>query len=196
MSLETNVSGLRGDGSAILGNDASMFARFYKGKRLSKFKSEQAGEPIYIDIDMIEVIQPGEKETVAVEAEQHHKNRFPKQWDAYQQGVELASTGTPLAILFPLEKETVSLLNSMHIYTIQQLANLNDTAITNVPFGRTLKERAAKHIQTHEGGTEFEKLAKQNAALLARLEKLEQAPREKRKYTKRVKEENKDVVSN
>lgn len=191
MSHDFKVLGTRPDGTGILGTDGQALARFFADKRTSLYRADENGEPISVKIDMFELIQPGDKEPTQVEADQDHKRRFPQAWEAYQRGEELKASGDLLEILFPVEKQTVSLLNAHNIFTIQQLANLSDSAMGNFPFGRSLKDKAANYLKTNKGGSEFEKLAKQNEALLARLEALEQknsAPvteRPKRKYTKR-----------
>lgn len=146
-----NVQGWNGD-VAVMGSDKSLVPIFYKGTKHNAFKSQQQGVPVYDQIDMLKVYHPGEPMNVpdrpVVESD---KFRFRAQWEAYEKGVGQKVSGTPLSSLFPHKPEIVKTLEVIHITTIQQLANLSDTAVQNVMFGLNLKQEAQKFLDAHDG---------------------------------------------
>ncbi len=122
--MDFNPQSYAPDGTAIFAKDDQLLVKFYRHPELSQVKSKASGLPVYDDVDMISVIQPGEKDPVQVMASDMHKRRFPKQWEAYKAGVELASSGTPLDHLFPSEPGIILTLKNFNVFTVQQLANL------------------------------------------------------------------------
>lgn len=173
--MEFSPQGYAPDGTAIFGKDDQSMVKFFRHPRLGKFASTEAGMPVYDNVEMVEVIQPGEKEGTKVVATEWHRRRFPRQYEAYKQGVEMSETGTPLDHLFPAEPSTIQTLKGFHVFTIQQLAGLTDTAIGNLPMGRQLVDRAKAYLSSAQGGSEFHRLTKENDALRLRLEALEAA---------------------
>lgn len=157
------------DGIALFGKDEQSMVRFFKHPQLSKIQSEERGLPVYHDVDMIEVMQPGEKESVQVLATEWHKRRFPKQWQAFQEGIDQTMTGTPLDHLFPAEPGTILTLKSFQIHTVQQLAALSDTGINNIPMGRQMVDRAKQYLGSAEHGTEYHAMQKRIADLESKL---------------------------
>lgn len=146
--MDFNPQSYSPDGTAVFATDNQLLVKFFRHPEISQIKSKEANLPIYDDVDMISVIQPGEKEEIKVLATEFHKRRFPKQWEAYKSGQELAQSGTPLDHLFSAEPGTILNLKQFNIFTVQQLANITDSAIANIPMGRTLQERARAYLQT------------------------------------------------
>jgi len=156
--MEFNPQGYTPDGVAVFGSDQSLLVKFYRHAELSQHKSKAEGRPIYDDVEMVSVIQPGEKEEVKVAANEFHRRRFPKQYEAFKNGLEQAQTGTPLDLLFPAEPSTILALKSANVFTVEQLANISDTAMNGIPMGRTLCDRAKKYLQTASGGQGFHQM--------------------------------------
>lgn len=150
--------------------------RFFKHPMISKIQSEEKGLPVYVDVDMIEVMQPGEKESVQVLANEFHRRRFPKQWQAFQDGIEQTATGTPLDHLFPSEPGMILTLKSFNIHTVQQLAALTDTGINNIPMGRQVVDRAKQYLGSAEHGSEYHAMQKRIADLEAKLAEQAEQP--------------------
>lgn len=148
--LETSPGGV-----AVFAKDDQLLVKFFRHAELSQFKSKAAKMPIYDEVDMVSVIYPGEKEEIKVLADDFHKQRFPRQWDAYQKGIEQRASGTPLEMLFPDQPVTILSLKTFHIHTIQQLAMISDTAMNNIPMGRTLSDKAKAYLSSAMGGQNF-----------------------------------------
>jgi len=153
--MEMNPQSYTPDGVAVFATDNQLLVKFFKHAELSHHKSKQSGMPIYDNVDMVSVINPGEKEEVKVVADEFHKRRFPKQWEAYKAGMDQEQSGTPLDHLFPNEPGTILTLKTFHVYTIQQLAAISDTAMGQLPMGRTLSDKAKAYLSSASSGQNF-----------------------------------------
>lgn len=184
VSGDSGITGIGANGVAQFGRDDSLLVEFYRGKRHNGAKSREAGTPIFDPVDMVRIVQPGEKDVMEYEADKGtppYKFRFPRQWAAYQQGIEQRKAGTPLDLVFPDQPDVVATLNAMHIYNAQQLAGITDTAIGNIPMGRSLVKTAKQFLGQATGSAEFHALKNENVTLssdlraaLARIEALEE----------------------
>lgn len=169
MSLDFNPQGYTQAGEAVFGTDQNLLAKFFVHPEISVFKSREAGTAIYDDVVMVEVIQPGEKEPIRQMATAWHKQRFAKQWGNFQKGIESVVSGTPLEMLMPGEPSMILNLKGLNVHTVQQLANLHDTAIGNIPMGRDLVNRAKAYLGTAAQGADYHAMQKQIEALTAQL---------------------------
>ncbi len=180
MSLDFNPQTYSPDGTAIFGSDAQLLVKFFIHPELSVYQSKERGVPVYNDIEMIEVFQPGEKESVKQLVTDFHRHRFPKQYENFKKGVEQVGSGTPLDLLFPSEPGMILTLKSFNIFSIQQLAALSDHAISSLPMGgRQLVERAKTYLATAQTGADMhqmEVMQKQIAELQAQLAATKEAP--------------------
>lgn len=170
--MEFNPTAYTPDGVALFGDDSKLLVKFFVHPELSQIRSKKEGRPVHDDVVMVSVIQPGEKEEVKVLANDWHKARFPKQWEAFEKGHAQTISGTRLEFLFPGEPSTILMLNGFNVFTVEQLAGLSDTGMNNVPRGRSLAERAQKYLQTAGSGSSFhqmEDMQKQIEELKAQL---------------------------
>lgn len=153
--LGYNPQGYSIDGTAVFATDQQLLVKFFNHPQISKHKSDKAGIPVFEDVEMVSVIQPGEKEEIKQLATDFHKRRFPKQYENFRAGIEQTAGGTPLDMLFPSEPSTVLTLKQFHIFTVQQLSLITDSAMTQLPFGRTLVDRARAYLSQAGGGQNF-----------------------------------------
>jgi hypothetical protein len=153
------VRGYDGD-IALMGTDKDIIAIFHKGTKLNEVKSREHGTPFYDSLDFLKVIHPGEPLNVYDQpVRQQDKFRFRQQWERYQAtGESGAASGTPLAVLFPYKPELVATLGGMHITTVEQLADLSDTAKQNIMFGLNLSEKAKQYLAVAGKGKEYHQL--------------------------------------
>lgn len=169
------------DGRVAYGDDSRLAVRFFRGKEIHGIQSQEEGRPIYTGVDMVAIRQPGERDEYHGIATPEHKMRFPKQWEAYQNGQEHIPDGTPLAVLYPNQPETVENLRFLKIYTVEQLAGLQEAAIGRIGLGgRDHVTRAQKFMQAATGyqaanrmNKEMTDLKDENDLLKQRLEALE-----------------------
>jgi len=156
--MDFNYQAIAPDGTAIFANDSQLLVKFSIHSELSQHKSKLAGAPVYDDIEIVTIMNPGEKEPTIVQADEFHKRRFPRQYEAFKKGIENQQGGTPLDLLFPAAPSTVKQLKAFHIFTVQQLATISDSAMAQIPMGRTLSDRAKEYLKNAGSGQSFHAL--------------------------------------
>lgn len=165
--MDFNYQTIAPDGTAIFANDSQLLVKFSIHSELSQHKSKLAGAPVYDDVEIVTILNPGEKEPVIVAADEFHKRRFPKQYEAFKKGIENQQGGTPLDMLFPASPSTVKQLKAFHIFTIQQLASISDSAMAQIPMGRSLSDRAKEYVRNAGNGQAFHAMEAMKAELEA-----------------------------
>lgn len=103
-----------------------------------------------------------------------HLQRFPKEWAAYKEGRDQATGGTSLDTVTWIDADTAEMLRSNRIFTVEQLAGLHDSAIEqagNSGYGN-LRENAIRHLEHVRTVSGYDRLAEQNATLMAELKEL------------------------
>lgn len=125
-----------------------IFPRFHMASIVDELKSRAAGYEIYKEVERVEFIYPGNPNTKPVFAvTEEHRQRWPREYEAFKKGEEMAVSGTPIDILPFLKPGMVRQLKALDIFTAEQLANLDDLAIQRIPQGgRRLKELASSYI--------------------------------------------------
>lgn len=176
-------------GIATYGSN-TVFPRFYADKKLNTAKVDKTKpwQKMHRDdippgafweiCHMVQVNIPGEIDAYAYEATEFYQRRWPKEWQAYKDGVDITASGTPLDILFPGSPDVIAELARIRVHTAEQLASLSDTGLNMIPRGLTLRNTARAYVQAKSGeNPEMDALRAQNEALAARLAALEaQAP--------------------
>jgi len=120
------------------GDDKGLFVSFYNESVEMPFKSEQAGHKVYEDVPFIHIVFPGNNTTqVRKPAKLDSSNgvpsdpeRFPKQWAAFKAQAEVVQEGFPLTEWPVISKSLALTMKAMQIHTVEQLANIPDTALT------------------------------------------------------------------
>lgn len=171
---------LQQDGSVTFGSDERLFVQFYTRAVLHGAESEAAGRPVHKPIPYVKIMQPGERDVTERPAHDGDRARFPKQWQAYKDGLEQQPDGTPLDTLFPAQPEIVADYRAMRVFTVEQLATLSDTQLQNLGMGardrqtkaRNFLEAAGKMKAGHALQTELGKRDDEIAKLKAQLNAL------------------------
>ncbi len=131
--------------------DDRLFVTFYTRSVQNNYKSEQEGRPVFEPRDFIKIIQPGERDENDREVREEDKFRFPRQWAAYQAKQEQVPEGAPLAVLYPNEPHIIDGMRALKIFTVEQLANLTEAAISRLGMGgREHVARAKRFIEAAE----------------------------------------------
>lgn len=147
-----------------------LVVQFYRDSKRNVHKSNELGYPVEDGIDRVRVWQAGEKDNVIFDVDNSHKARWPREWMAYQQGQEQATSGTPLDALFPGNPEIVATLKANNIRTVQQLATLPDTS-ASFKFAGDFKNKAQQFLKGLENNR-FPALEQKNAELESQVKAL------------------------
>lgn len=151
------------------------FPRFYRDKVENGFKTSQAGHAVYDDVEMVEIIIPGQNQSIATErVKQHHRDRWPQQYAAWKAGQEVAQEGSPLELWPPLTPAQVANLKVFNVHTVEQLAMVDDQALSRLGMGaRDLREKAKAWLENAKGGEALSQALAKIAALEAQQKVLE-----------------------
>ena len=136
---------------------------FYNGRRQNGVKSQENGAPFFEDVVMFKSFAPGEQRYEIVErpATDNDKRNWPMQWAAFQQNREHIPEGFPIENLFPEKPSVAANLKGAGIYTIEQCAEMNATAIDNIMGGQTYQNEAKRYLEVAAKGVSVHKFRKE-----------------------------------
>jgi hypothetical protein len=157
-----NIVGTVGQGGMVQQNSNRVVA-FYTGRKLNGVKSQENGAPFFEDVIMFKSFAPGEQryEIVDRPATDQDKRYWPLQWNAYQQNREHIPEGFPIENLFPEMPSVAANLKGIGVYTIEQCAELNDTAISSVMGGQKYVNEAKRYLEVAAKGVSVHKFRKE-----------------------------------
>jgi hypothetical protein len=153
----------------------SAFPRFFVESELQEFKSNEAGHSIYADVEMVEVIIPGDsKSTWAGRVKQEHKDRWPREYEAFKKGQAVEHDGYPLKMWPPMTPALVATLGALNVYTVEQLAAVQDGALQNLGTGgRQLRDKAKMFLEQQAGGEPLARIVAELEQMKAQVALLE-----------------------
>lgn len=129
------------------------------------------GVPIYVDVAMVEIRIPGQRDSVVRPVEDRDKKRWPRQWEAYEKQERQELDGIPLsewANATESERKTIAQLG---MTTVEQVAGIADSHAERLRIHR-LKAKAQKFIDARKGTAEVGKLQNEIGELKRLVEKL------------------------
>ena len=139
-------------------------------------KSEEAGHPMFDDVEYIEVRHPGEMHMIpCCRVKESHKLFYAKEYEAFKRGEEVPLEGFPITEWAPITKATAENLKHMGVHTVENLANMTETAAQRLGGNiQRLRIKAAAFLESHNSEqAQIDELKEKNKTLLERLEKLE-----------------------
>ncbi len=130
------------------------FPRFFRDKQENGFKSLQAGHPVFDDVEKVEIIIPGQNQSIAhAIVNEGHRQRWPQQYAAFKAGLTPAHDGSPLEEWPPLSPAQVANLKALNIHTVEQLAGVSDGDLSRLGMGsRELRDKAGAWLDNAKGG--------------------------------------------
>lgn len=157
----------------------NLFAEFFVNEVLQGFQSREAGRKIFKDQIMVRVrVRGNDKMELVKVAGPDEIRKFPREYKAFMEGRPQLQSGTSLSEL-GLGPSDMAHLESIHIRTVEDLAELGDHLIGNVGFGGlTLRKKAQDYLLANSVGA-VDSLKQENEELKARLEALEAAVHKK-----------------
>jgi hypothetical protein len=156
-------------------------------------KTREAGREVYEDVIYIrKSVRGNDKLEVVRPVREEDKREFPFSWQEFQKGNEAAERGTNIAKLPGVDAPTLRLLHSKNIFTIEDMAMVNDNNLQNVGMGaRELRRKAIEYVKAHEGVSEAsglrELVSKQSEDLAKAMALIEKLSEENAKLSERKK---------
>lgn len=141
--------------------------RFYMDTRQNNARSEASGYPCFDEVEMVEVMIPGDRlNTPVFIVNDAHRKRWPRQYAAFKESRDAPLQGTPLDQIPGMTASRIKELAYFHVLTAEQLAGLPDDLLMKAaPMdGRTLRDKAARWLEKTAGNAVEERLAAENRA--------------------------------
>lgn len=174
---------MKGDGTERIGygtqqGETGPYVNFYAKSVPHGAASLDESKPVFKSIVFMRLQHPGERDTLERPATRADANRFPRAYRQYVEGRQDVPDGVPLHVLFPNHHDIVQALNFHRIHTVEQLANLNDTAMQNLGMGgiqwSNKARRYLEHLQRGEGFAKYEEKLRRQELDLERATNLNQ----------------------
>ena len=132
--------------------DEYLAVKFYLQEQKDTQKSEEAGRPIFRDVEYIEILQPGNKDNIIRRpATKMDKSRFPQHyqmWKARTVDSQEQVVGTPLTEWAGITRAQAAELSFFNVKTVEQLANMADSNTTGMMGLQGLKQKAVKYLES------------------------------------------------
>lgn len=174
--------------------DAHLFVKFFQKAVRDEKASKENGRACFTEREYIDIRVPGTRGTGASRpATFQDKQRFPKHYAAFKQRVELPTEGTPLSEWAVISRTFAAELAYHEIKTVEQLAELNDNAASQLMGGYGYKAKAKEWLERAAADVTADRLQdelnKRDAKIQELSDKLEQLMADKPKRKRRSKEE-------
>jgi hypothetical protein len=140
---------------AMMPEKGATVPMFYSEPVENTFRSKAEGRACFDEVEFVKLIIPGDRNNCPVKrVDDDDRQRWPKQYQAFKDGLEPPLDGTPLAGWPPINKSQVLELAFFHIKTVEQLAGVHDGQLQNLPMGsRELRSQAIAYIEVAKHGT-------------------------------------------
>jgi len=139
----------------------------------------------YENVEYVTILTPGDpKSAPRHKVTDEIRRKYKRHYDLFKQGLEMSNEGTPLEMFPVLTPAQINHLKSINIFTVEQLAEMADSGLHQIPMGRTMKNQArewleakkdADKVESHRREIESQKdamkmMEEQIASLSAKLE--------------------------
>ena len=164
-------------GTVQYGKNDGQVVQFYNRSVLNKARSLENGRPFHEDIVYVKYFTPGEQRQQINDrpARQDDKMRWPMQWHQFSQNKAQTVEGTPIGVLYPDNPSIADQCRSAGVYTVEQLATLNATAIENVGMGgQAWVNYAVKYLEAANKGVGASEMRKELETRDSQIRTLEQ----------------------
>ena len=112
---------------------------FYTRAVEDKEATLKQGRPMFRDVAYVQILVPGNNKDIMDRAvKEEDKQRWPRQWAAYQNGQEQVLEGTPLGEWPLMRPAQIAQLNAVNIRTVEQIADASDAAMQGIGMGVTV----------------------------------------------------------
>lgn len=153
-----------GSAAAATQNVGSIVPRFFMD-----YKRGPNGD--IIGHEYVEMLMPGDNKNAPVrKVTDTIRAEFPNQYAAFKRGEELSPEGTPIEMWPAVNPSLARMLKTMNIYTVEQMAEVPDTAIGGIMGGRSLRDRARVYLEASRNTAVSDALAQQNQRLTDEVE--------------------------
>lgn len=137
--------------------------RFWLDAYKNEAKSKESGMPVFDTVPWAEIRVVGETDSVSGPVHRMHpdpRERFPEAWAHWQKDNSTEGViGTPLKMVPWLEAGEVETLRYAGIRTLENLASVADGAVTKIPGGIGLRQRAKDMLAAAKSEAPMQKMS-------------------------------------
>src|SRR5690348_2123060 len=128
--------------------------------------SAAQGRPIFRQEERVQFLMPGSPNQPVFRVTDEHRDRWPEAYAAFRRGEEMSPDGTPLEQWPILTRAQVLELKALNVFTVEQAAQLPDTAVQKIGRGGyALRDRAKAYLDEADALAFSERLNRENEAL-------------------------------
>lgn len=155
--------------------DRGVWPRFYMDTISDEPESRRQGRRCFKEEERVEIYMPGNNLNIPVfRVTDEHRERWPKQYEAFKAGLEPPTDGIPLEEWPALNRSQILELKYLNFRTVEDIVNASDTSLQRIGMGaRILKERAKAFVDDTARIALVEKTTSELSASTARVSDLE-----------------------
>jgi len=133
--------------------------KFYYRDIKQNFESKKQGKPIFKTCEFISIMKPGNsKDITDRKVKPLDIERWGKIYDAWKKKEEQIQEGTRLEVLPGIDERKIELCKGLHIFTIEQLVNVDEEGVRNLgDKAREFILDAKKYLQGSNAAAEMQK---------------------------------------
>jgi hypothetical protein len=168
--MKSEIAGWTND-SFMEDNRGKMAVFFHAVQVKNNFKSDVEKRPIFEEKIFIKKLVPGDS-TLVIDRPVRDTDieEFPVEWARFEQKKEQKVAGTPIEAWTIVSETQKAEFKAMHIYTIDQFANLPDNAGDKIMGFNDLRTKARAFIAAAQDAAMFDKIRAETDAKLAQQE--------------------------
>lgn len=160
-----------------------MHVFFHEVQRKNNFLSQKAGRPIFEPKVFIKKLVPGDSLEIDRPMRETDAEEFPVEWARYEQKKANAVPGTPIEAWPAIDDTQKAEFRAMHVFTVEQFANLNDSVGHKIMGFNDLRSKARAFVNAGNASAEDEalkaKLQAQDAEIAALRAEIQELARKK-----------------
>jgi hypothetical protein len=160
--------------TSLAASEAHNYPRFFLETVRDDHSSRHHGREIFREEERVEIIMPGNSYTRPImRVTEEHRQAWPKQYEAFKAGQEIAAEGTPLEAWARMRPKQLHELKALGFRTVEHIAMMDDQAAGRVGTGGQELRRVAKAFLNDAARmATVERLAAENDVKNAEIEDL------------------------
>ncbi len=169
------------------------FIRFETRAVQDRNASEEAGHPVFVNVDFIVLMQKGGKDEYMKVADEWFAQKkreaasglynpvwleqFRTAYEQWKLGKEAPADGIPLSMWPGITPAEVEMCKAIGCYSVEDVSNMTEEALTRFLGSRALRDKARAYlVAARDAG----KVSEENAALRVKVDSLEESLRDMR----------------
>jgi hypothetical protein len=152
-------------------SDDGLYVEFGMFPIQNKVKTVEEGRPIFDEVPFVKIMIPGDKDNIVHrKVKATDKQRWPRQWQAFENQQEQPLEGTPLVEWPGISRSQCEELAHFGIKTVEQLAQMADSNTQKFMGLVGLKHRAVEYLEASKSAAPFQQLQAENDHLRNEIE--------------------------